>query len=658
MFSRPLPRKILALWHSRDGKLGRDYTISLLHRKLEIVFNHYGFNLIYHDLHNGVPQELGSEYQGIVSWLNSEEYEVPDAYADWLKRQLGRKKKLLILGDFGFSRRPSEKEEKISRLNSVLTFLGIDATGNFYDNPLLHKIESMPNPKLAEFERELKNELPSFRVVKNKDPKNEVWLQVSSGKEETFSDVIVVGKNGGYVQHGFTLFSHPQEGVTSWRVNPFELVRKIFLPKNWPIPDTTTINGERIFFSHIDGDGLMNLSLVDRKRYASEVIRDEILKRYPLPVTASVITIETDPHWEIKGAAKFRDIAKSIFRLPNVSVASHTFSHPLSWEKNPSLREIKSYLGEKSNHKGPILSYNKAGKTLDYERETVSSLDYINENLLTNKKADLLLWSGSCRPPGEALEGLERRGFVNMNGGDSRMDSSFPSVAHLSPLYRRPGGRLQVYAAAPNENIYTNLWSPPFSGFEQVIETFENTEKERRLKPVNIYYHFYSGEHQASLQSLRKVYDWAMTKEFHPIRATIYPRIVQGFLSTLIEESAENSYEIRNSGSLKTLRFEEDDLLPDYQLSKNIVGHRRHHGRLYVFLGPQEDARLTLTTKDPQGIYLHSSNAELLGVTSSKGKRRYEFKGEVPVKATFFVGGVKKMYSAKGLRGSVELEEK
>lgn len=653
-----LPRKILALWHSRDGKLGRDYSMSLLHRKLEFVFNHYGFNLIYHDLHEGPPPELGADYQGAVSWFNSEENNAPEAYADWLKRQIGRKKKILILGDFGFARKPSETEEKISRLNSVLTLLGMDATGNFYDNPLLHKIESMPDPKLAEFERELKHEIPPFRVVRNKDPKNEVWLRVSSGKEETFSDVIIVGSKGGYVQSGFTLFSHPQEGSTSWRVNPFALIKKIFLPENWPIPDTTTLYGERLFFSHIDGDGLMNLSLVDRKRFSSEVIRDEILKRYPLPVTVSVITIETDPQWEIEGARKFRDIARGIFKLPNVSPASHTFSHPLSWEKSPSTQEIKSYLGDKSNHEGPILSYYEAGKKLDYERETVSSLDYINENLLEGKKTELLLWSGSCRPPAEALEGLERRGYVNMNGGDSRMDSSFPSVGHLSSLYRRPGGRLQVYAAAPNENIYTNLWNPPYAGFEQVIETFENTDLDARLKPVNIYYHFYSGEHEASLKSLRKVYDWAMGKELHPIRAALYPRIVQGFLTANIESTGERSFLIKNTGALKTLRFEGMGLFPDYERSKNIVGHRIHHGRLYVHLGPEGESLLALTNKAPEGIFLHSSNAQLVNVSESSGRRRYEFRGEVPVKANFSVNGVKKKFTTPGKWGVVELEVK
>ncbi len=656
--AKTMPRKILALWHSRDKDSDRDYSSSLIHRKLEMVFNHFGFNLEYHDLHHGPPTEnLDDDFAGIVSWLSLEAIKNPDSYAKWLREQLDRRKKLLIIGDFGFSRALNESDEKLPRVNGILARLGIDASGSFFDNPLLARVEGSPDSALVEFERELKHEIPSYRVVRNKDPKNKVWLTVSSGTKESRSDVVILGKQGGYVQGEFALFSHPQEGKTSWRINPFGLVKEIFLPDLTPIPDTTTMNGRRLFFSHIDGDGLMNLSYIDRKRFSSEIIRDEILKRYPLPVTVSVITMETDPDWELPGARQFAQIAREIFSLPNVEPASHTFSHPLSWEKDPSAEEIKNYLGEKSTHKGPILSYEKAGKVLDYERETVTSLDHVNEKLSGKKKAELLLWSGSCRPPAEALAGLERRGFVNMNGGDSRMDKTFNSVGHLSRLYRRPGGRLQVYAAAPNENIYTNLWSPPYAGFDQVIETFENTESPRRLKPVNIYYHFYSGEYQASLKALQKAYDWAMEKKLHPIKASLYPKIVQGFLSARISQTSPRGFSINKAGELRTLRFETKNLFPDYERSKNVVGHKIHQGSLYVFLGPGESAHIELTNSTPKGIYIEYSNARIEELRVDGKKIIYHFRGEVPVEATLVVNGKRRRFRSSQKYSVLTLEQ-
>lgn len=648
----------MALWNSRDGKFGRDYSVSLLHSKLEFIFNHYGLNLEFHDLYNGVPKDnLGEDYIGIVSWLTTQVMETPDEYSVWLRTQVRNKKKLLVMGDFGFSRKKSEKEEKIARVNQVMNLIGIDASESFYDNPLLIRIKSKKD-SLSEFERSLANELPYYRVVRNKDPKNTVWLSVSSGNPETESDVIIVGPKGGYVQEGFSLFHHPQEGKTYWRVDPFALVKTIFSPKLVPIPETTTINGKRIYFSHIDGDGFMNVSNIDRKRFSSEVIRDEIIMKYPLPITASVITMEVNPEWQIKGAEKFSEIAKDIFKLPNVEPASHTFSHPLSWNKSPSALEVRNYLGENSNHKGPILSYYKAGKVLDYERETVGSLNFINEKILDEKKAELLLWSGSCRPPGEAILELEKKGYLNMNGGDSRMDQKFKSVSHLSSLYRRPEGRLQVYSGAPNENIYTDLWSPPYSGFDQVIETFENTESPRRLKPVNVYYHFYSGEFRSSLQSLTKVYDWVLKQDLHPVRASFYPKMVENFLNLKLEEISKTTFRVSNARSIKTLRFESEELFPDYEKSKNVLGHQRLNSSLYVFLGPQSEALIELKAQPSSGLFLESSNGKIESIVRTGKRITYTFRGEVPLEATFNVYGEKKKFHSKKKFATVTLEEK
>jgi hypothetical protein len=36
------------------------------------------------------------------------------------------------------------------------------------------------------------------------------------------------------------------------------------------------------------------------------------------------------------------------------------------------------------------------------------------------------------------------------------------------------------------------------------------TEKPYRIKPINIYYHFYSGSKLAAFNALKEVYDWAI----------------------------------------------------------------------------------------------------------------------------------------------------
>ena len=70
------------------------------------------------------------------------------------------------------------------------------------------------------------------------------------------------------------------------------------------------------------------------------------------------------------------------------------------------------------------------------------------------------------------------------------------------------GQELQVYAPVINENVYTNLWTGPYYGFRRVLETFALTESPRRLKPIDVYYHFYSGAKVAGQQAWAEVYDF------------------------------------------------------------------------------------------------------------------------------------------------------
>ena len=88
-------------------------------------------------------------------------------------------------------------------------------------------------------------------------------------------------------------------------------------------------------------------------------------------------------------------------------------------------------------------------------------------------------------------------------------------MKNIGPSGVNYGPYFQVYAPVQNENIYTNLWTGPFWGFLNVIQTFELTENPRRLKPISIY-HFYSGQKLASLNALKRVYEWAISREGGP----------------------------------------------------------------------------------------------------------------------------------------------
>ena len=78
-------------------------------------------------------------------------------------------------------------------------------------------------------------------------------------------------------------------GRFRWILDPFAfLTAALHLPV-LPAPDPTTENGLRILLSEIDGDGFANAANRPGRPFAAEVIGSEILDRYRLPTTVSIV---------------------------------------------------------------------------------------------------------------------------------------------------------------------------------------------------------------------------------------------------------------------------------------------------------------------------------------------------------------------------------
>ncbi|MFT6071208.1 MAG: hypothetical protein ACJAT2_001480 [Bacteriovoracaceae bacterium] len=640
-FAAPeLKRDILAFYDSSEFSHGR-YENSYLHKKLEVVFNHYGFKLEYHDVKNGLPKILSNKvyvkkFAGIVNWFTDDKMGSPIAFSNFLEEQLRAGQKLMIIGKIGFLRDSKDKLQSSAVINQVFQHMGLKYFPLYYDNPLILTPQKRSDSKMIEFERELEHEV--FEVLKTESygKKNTVHLSVKIAGEEKPADVVVSGPNFFYAQHGYALFENPQDYITSWRIDPFHFISELLLSELEPIPETNTLCGRRMAYSHIDGDGFINVSNLDRKSLSGKIVLDRIIKKYKIPTTASIVVAEIDPN--LLGNRQAVTTSKEIFRAPFIEPASHTYSHPLSWNKMATKEEASVYLDDKEakKHKGQILAYKIKNYKLDYKTETIDSIAYINKELAPpSNPAKVILWSGSCMPPEEALKLTTEAGYLNMNGGDSRMDALYKGYSNLSGLYRKVGDYIQVYTSNANENLYTNLWTGPFSGFRDVIETFKSTEEPRRIKPMNIYYHFYSGEHISSIKSLEEVYEYVLDQKPSLIFASDYIKWVQGFRNTKINKFNRLRYDFSHYGHLRTFRIEKTDMIPDYQKSKNIIGHQHHQGNLYVFLGGKNKAHLKLTDQPANAPYVSSCNGwmesfEQTGKTINfKGYSRSEFEVEI-----------------------------
>jgi hypothetical protein len=194
---------------------------------------------------------------------------------------------------------------------------------------------------------------------------------------------------------------------------------------------------------------------------------------------------------------------------------------------------------------------------------------------------------------------------------------------------RQVGRQWQTYTSASNENLYTNLWTGPFYGFRHVIETFENTEKPRRVAPVNVYYHYYSGERVASLASLRHVHDWVMRQPLARLFTSEYLAIVDGFRTARIAREAPG-WRVWDHGALRTVRFDDTRAVVDLARSQGVLGFVHHQGSLYVHLAGPEPALIVLGDRPPRSPYVVQASHRVTGWTREGGRVAVSLSGVGP----------------------------
>ena len=614
----PVRRDILAIYDSRHEKTPQT---SRIHQFAEMPLNWLGQSLTYVDVNGPLPPiEQLIRYRGIVTWL-IEPLEGTERYLSWLDGATAAGLKLVIFSDVapGY---PPRAEKIAARIHARL---GLEATGDHVS--VTHKVKvTVETPAMVGFERPLDRALADFRVMHAIDEHATVHLSATVPEDPNgmSSAIIATGPGGGYVSDEYAIAFDANTDRVRWIMNPFMFLKLALIGKErMPIPDVTTLSGRRIYFSQIDGDGWNNVSLIDGYRQAqtisADVVRKEAIEAYPdLPVSVGAIAGDLIP--ELGGSLAGRDAARKLYALPQVEVASHTYTHPFDWKfyENYS-REKEIQLIEKAHSTNlPTLervkraAYAALGKSVpidptagyvagssdlprtylkepfDLNREITGALAFSQSLAPPGKRAKLLQWSGNCLPFEAAIAATRAAGVRNMNGGDSRLDAEFPSVFYVPPISKPVGGQRQIYSGNSNENTYTNDWTGPYYGFSMLGDTVRNTEAPRRLKPFNLYYHMYSGERESSLAALRQNLNLARSMTLAPIPASQYAAIADDFFGVSLSRVEADAWTVQNRGNLQTVRFDDADALAiDMDKSKGVLGSTRHPGgALYAALDP------------------------------------------------------------------------
>jgi len=587
-----IPRKIMILYNSKEF----DAADNDLHRNFQAFLEYLGYVPVMYDINKGLPKDyIGDEYAGIL--LRQTEYS-PEML-QWLKKQISDEIKVFFLSYI-----PSDEE--------FLSFLGLKIEGNI---SIFDKVDFEP---IGYDYFETKPEIQPIPITTPQNNFKPILKAKINGKE--FYPFVITDW-GGYALEGTFLSEAGKNALLVF--NPVEIFRDVFKP-DFPAPDVTTENGNRILTAHIDGDAFFGVADFDPQKNLGEIIRDEIIEKYEIPHTVSIVEGEIAP-WGLypDKSKKLEEIARSIFALENVEVASHAFSHPFKWRK---LYELEKE-GKESNVEGyslPIKNYE-----FNLKREIIGSIDYINKNLAPeNKKTKVFLWTGDCVPPKEALQLTYKIGVYNVNGGDTWINYQEPFYTLIGPMGLNRDEYFQVYAPIQNENVYTNLWRD-YYGYIKVISAFKLTDEKYRFKPISMYYHFYSGQKIASLKALKEVYDYALSQEINPMFLSEYAQRVLEFRNTVVAKDLEDNFVIRNEGNLKTVRFDKDVKIDIFK-SQNVVGYRKIHDSIYVHLTNDGDSKIFFSNDEPNFMVINS-NGQIKFYEKDNESIKIKLEGYIPL---------------------------
>lgn len=590
----PVPRRVLGIINldeSLDGFGEARVSRSSFHFNLEMPLNYEGLVVEYRDPRGALPAFVSPLiYKGVVSWFRGA-VKRGGAWLAWLRSDALSSVPLLVLDDFGMA-----PDRGLLRKLGLLPVELPDADARIVVADPSFGLEAPLLPPVG---------LPLALAIDERSGGRPL-LRVDVGGVAV--DAAAAMPWGGYVLDPFVMMALPGSDADAhrWIMDPFEILRRTLRLGDAPAPDVTSESGRRMLLAHIDGDGFPSFAEYPGSPLSGRVLLDQVLKRYPIPHAMSVIEVEVSPHGHHPTyATTMEQLARQMFALPNVEIASHTYSHPFFWSR--AARGIVE-----DSKQGASLA--PEGYVPSLEREIAGSIAYINERLAPpGKQVSLMLWSGDALPPEEALKVTTRLGVMNLNGGNTIASRREPTLTRVSPLGMRFGPYFQPYAPIMNENVYTNLWTGPYYGFRDVVQTFEFTESPRRLKPINIYYHTYSATKRAGIKALHEVYDWALAQPNHPVYPSEYAAKAKNFNTVaMARDLTDGSLVVRNADALRTLRLPAGLGEPDLARSQGIAGWRDAADGRYVHLSG-DAARLHFGRAATRLPYLEDANGRVTG---------------------------------------------
>ncbi|AWN39934.1 hypothetical protein [Methylobacterium durans] len=638
-----MAREILALF---DGDLEPAAADTRIHRYAELPLNHLGFTLTYRDIRKPLPDAADiRRYAGVLTWFSTTPA-ARDAYLAWARVAVRTARRWVILGATGAS---FWTDEAVAG-DALLGEIGLRHRRRAIDLTLGTQLSARA-PTLTAFEGPADAVLPPYEMIEAARPDLEAWLELVAPQREGGgrSVAVAVSPRGGFAASGYELVEDQGQGRARWLIDPFAFFGRALRDGPVPVPDVTTLSGRRIYFSHVESEGLNHVVLTkDREQVlVAKLFLDRIVTAFPdLPVTLALTPGDLDP--AIGGNETPRDLVREIWSQPQVEPSVASYTRPYTWrffDHYSRAREEEIVAGSRpAGRFGLRRLTDLVSTSARVDRFVAKAREYPRNYLLTpfdlgqetrvawtaasalapaGKAPRLYQWTGDAEPSEEAIALTRRLSLHNINGGEGRFDAAYPSVANLPPIARPVGEQRQVYAVSADDLPVRKAWRPAVSALRGLRATLANTETPRRLKGFNLHYRLATVGNADALGVIEDFLREVQGSALIPIRTVDYAALADDFPRVAIAETGPLSWEVRDRGSVQTLRFDAADAIDvDLGASQGVVGRTRHGGSLYLALDPSvEPARVVLRdgTSAPNPVGLSESRWQISGLTRSEG---------------------------------------
>ena len=583
---RHVPRTLLALIDGVGDGHGQDQLASPLFRHVALPLEYEGYALEYLNIeHTSLPNEpISGRYAGVVAWLSARSSGQQAGVCARLQAEVSAGLPVAFFGSLpaGAACRQLLRDQQNGRLAGA----GLQIAAQ---QPAIGRLGTSPTVKSWG--------LPdSFAGAGST-----AWLQLRDRSGARF-DPIQVGAFGGLALDPYVM-QYGADGSASWLLDPFAFLRAALRLPVQPIFELSTDNGRRIGLVDIRGD---RLAVADHTGQRPATALLPLLQAQALPATLALIEAEfATPSLTDDERRARRHALEPLLALPQLELASHTYSHPYYW---PAFDGERDYAAPAHRYSVQLPNY-----AAELQREIAAPFEWLRGLRHDNSalQPPLLIWSGDGKPGPAALAIAQQAGSSHYGGGGIDWRYGPLKLAQLAPAARPTPWGTQVLTPLVDENSFARLWYGEALNYRQVLDWNRQLGGSsafgmRRLKPWSLSFHADAVLRPAGVTLLQDMLRAQASEPLNALYLSEYVQRVRAFQHASLAKDLDGNWQLHGNG-LRSLRLPPELGWPARN-SAVAVAREDGNGR-YLQLG-QDQANLRFGARTPEAL-LVDANAPL-----------------------------------------------